>query len=89
MVRYDGTVRNSSNQVVQFIYGEDGMAGENIEDLKIELVKLDDKQMKQKYEMLGEGKGCKEKTLEDLLKKSVTESVLSEISLSPQAQLKV
>lgn len=42
MVRYDGTVRNSSNQVVQFIYGEDGMAGENIEDLKIDLVRLSD-----------------------------------------------
>ena len=42
MVRYDGTVRNSANQVVQFIYGEDGMAGEMIEDLKIDLVRLSD-----------------------------------------------
>jgi DNA-directed RNA polymerase II subunit RPB1 len=24
MVRYDGTVRNSSNEILQFLYGEDG-----------------------------------------------------------------
>jgi len=42
MVKYDGTVRNSANQIVQFVYGEDGMAGEYIEDLKIDLVKLSD-----------------------------------------------
>lgn len=31
MVKYDGTVRNSINQVVQLRYGEDGLAGENVE----------------------------------------------------------
>ena len=46
MVKYDGTVRNSSNQIVQFIYGEDGMAGESIEDLRIDLVKLNDQQLR-------------------------------------------
>lgn len=35
------------------------MAGENIEDLKIELVKLDDKEIKRKFEMFVEGKGGK------------------------------
>lgn len=39
MVKYDGTVRTSKEQVIQFLYGEDGMAGEHIEDLKIELFK--------------------------------------------------
>lgn len=43
MVKYDGTVRNSANQIVQFVYGEDGMAGENIEDLRIEVIKMSDK----------------------------------------------
>ena len=31
MVKYDATVRNSINQVVQLRYGEDGLAGENVE----------------------------------------------------------
>ena len=29
--RYDGTVRNSAGDVVQFLYGEDGMDGVRIE----------------------------------------------------------
>jgi len=32
MVKYDGTVRNSHGDILQFLYGEDGMAGEYIED---------------------------------------------------------
>lgn len=32
MVKYDGTVRNSNGDILQFLYGEDGMAGEYIED---------------------------------------------------------
>lgn len=31
MCRYDGTVRNSAGDVVQFLYGEDGMDGVRIE----------------------------------------------------------
>lgn len=31
MRRYDGTVRNSAGDVVQFLYGEDGMDGVRIE----------------------------------------------------------
>ena len=42
MVKYDGTVRNCANQVVQFVYGEDGMAGEAIEDLRIDVIKMSD-----------------------------------------------
>ena len=49
MVRCDGTVRNSANQIVQFVYGEDGMAGEMIEDLRIDLSKLSDKQVQKKF----------------------------------------
>lgn len=32
MLRYDGTIRNSTGEIIQFIYGEDGMAGEYIEE---------------------------------------------------------
>jgi len=31
MVRYDGTVRNSQNEILQFLYGEDGLDGRWIE----------------------------------------------------------
>ena len=31
MVKYDGTVRNQMEQLIQFTYGEDGLAGENVE----------------------------------------------------------
>ncbi len=31
MVHYDGTVRNSTNKVIQFVYGEDGVDGASIE----------------------------------------------------------
>ena len=41
MVKYDGTVRTSMEQVIQFLYGEDGFAGEYIEDLKIDSLKMD------------------------------------------------
>ena len=31
MVKYDNTVRDCTGNVLQFLYGEDGMAGEYIE----------------------------------------------------------
>ena len=39
-VRYDGTVRNSINDVLQFVYGEDGMDGAAVEHQNIDLVTL-------------------------------------------------
>ena len=56
MVQYDGTVRTSKSDVVQFIYGEDGMAGENIEDVSIDLLRASDAQVEQKckFVKLGE-----------------------------------
>ena len=36
MVKFDGTVRNSSGNIIQFFYGEDGMSGELIEDQSLE-----------------------------------------------------
>ena len=37
MVAYDGTVRNSLGDIVQFIYGEDGMDGAFIEEQVVEI----------------------------------------------------
>lgn len=50
MVKYDGTVRNSHGLVVQFLYGEDGINPELIEDQPIETLKLSNKDLSKKYE---------------------------------------
>jgi DNA-directed RNA polymerase II subunit RPB1 len=39
MVQYDSTVRDSYGNIVQFLYGEDGIAGEYIEDQYFSLLK--------------------------------------------------
>lgn len=46
MVQYDGTVRTSKHELVQFLYGEDGMAGEQIEDLTLDMLKTYNKILK-------------------------------------------
>ena len=61
MVRYDGTVRNSLGSIIQFLYGEDGMAGEMVEDQSIVLLNQNDKDMKKKYRMLNPSKTNTEK----------------------------
>jgi len=40
MVQYDSTVRDSYGSIIQFLYGEDGIAGEFIEDQKFDLMNL-------------------------------------------------
>lgn len=40
MVKYDGTVRNSLGDVIQFLYGEDGMDAVWIESQKLESLKM-------------------------------------------------
>lgn len=34
MVKYDQTVRDCTNNLVQFVYGEDGLAGEYLENVQ-------------------------------------------------------
>ena len=51
MVRYDCTVRNSLGEIIQFIYGEDGMAGEFIEKQKLEHIRCDDDKFRHMFEM--------------------------------------
>lgn len=48
-VAYDGTVRNAQGQVVQFLYGEDGMDGVAMERQTLDLVKLKDDAFIRKY----------------------------------------
>ncbi|KAF8817735.1 Dna-directed Rna polymerase II RPB1, partial [Cardiosporidium cionae] len=49
MVKYDYTVRNSLGDILQFIYGEDGMNAEFIEDQTIELMKMDNETLERHY----------------------------------------
>ena len=51
-VRYDGTVRTAREEIVQFLYGEDGVAGEHVEDMSIDLLKLDDAQLRKRHDFL-------------------------------------
>ena len=42
-VRYDGTVRISNDNIIQFRYGEDGLAGEQVEFQSLSSIRLSDK----------------------------------------------
>ena len=49
MVCYDGTVRNSLGDLIQFKYGEDGMDGAFIEKQTMETFGLSDKEFEHNY----------------------------------------
>ena len=86
MVKYDGTVRTSNEQMVQFLYGEDGMAGEHIEDMTIQLLKLDNKAVEKKYKFMPTT--MRTADLEDRLKKSLqSESMIKDIVNDPNVIL--
>jgi DNA-directed RNA polymerase II subunit RPB1 len=38
MVKYDGTVRNSMGDIVEFVYGEDGLDGAHIEEQAVDVI---------------------------------------------------
>lgn len=50
MVKYDFTVRDCTGNVVQFIYGEDGMAGEYLEQCTIlKYLEMKDKDFEKEF----------------------------------------
>jgi len=49
MVKYDGTVRNSLGDVIQFLYGEDGMDAVWIESQKLDSLKMKKKEFENVY----------------------------------------
>ncbi|KAG5298825.1 RNA polymerase II largest subunit [Histoplasma capsulatum G186AR] len=49
MVKYDGTVRNSLGDVVQFLYGEDGLDGAHIENQRVDIIKCSDERFRDRY----------------------------------------
>ena len=49
MAKYDGTVRNSLGDVVQFVYGEDGLDGQHIELQKVDIITTKDADFERKF----------------------------------------
>lgn len=51
MVKYDGTVRNSMGDIVEFIYGEDGLDGAHIEKQKIDTITISEKKFRDRFHL--------------------------------------
>lgn len=49
MAKYDGTVRNSLGDIVQFVYGEDGLDGVHIESQRVDIITCSDEQFERKF----------------------------------------
>ena len=49
MVRYDGTVRNAMGEVIQFLYGEDGMEGTSIESQRLDFLRFSRRRFAEVY----------------------------------------
>lgn len=51
MSKYDGTVRNSLGDIVQFVYGEDGLDAVYIEKQNVDSITMSDKSLESKYRL--------------------------------------
>ena len=51
MVKYDGTVRNSMGDIIEFIYGEDGLDGAHIEKQKVDIITISEAKFEKIYKM--------------------------------------
>lgn len=49
MVSYDGTIRNSVQQLIQLRYGEDGLDGTMVEAQNLPTIKPSDKAFQKKF----------------------------------------
>ena len=78
MIKYDGSVRNSLGNLMQFLYGEDGMAGEYIEDQKFETLLMDNLTLARNYKFF-ENDGEDEFRLFEELKSFMEDSVIEEL----------
>ncbi|XP_025907421.1 DNA-directed RNA polymerase II subunit RPB1, partial [Nothoprocta perdicaria] len=71
MVKYDATVRNSINQVVQLRYGEDGLAGESVEFQNLATLKPSNKAFEKKFKFDYTNERALRRTLQEELVKEV------------------
>ena len=49
VVKYDGTVRDGYNNIIQFLYGEDGIDATHIETQKFDILDLNRHDFQKKY----------------------------------------
>ncbi|KAF2268234.1 beta and beta-prime subunits of DNA dependent RNA-polymerase [Lojkania enalia] len=49
MVKYDGTVRNSMGDIIEFVYGEDGLDGTCIENQRVDIINCSHAQFEKRY----------------------------------------
>ena len=56
VVRYDATVRNSNNNIIQFRYGEDGLAGEHVEFQNLSSIRPSDRLFEKRFRFDYSGK---------------------------------
>ncbi|KAL7422808.1 DNA-directed RNA polymerase II core subunit rpo21 [Cryptotrichosporon argae] len=65
-VGYDGTVRNSSGDIIQFLYGEDGMDGAAMEKQSLDIIRLSDSAFDRRYkvDVIGGSGGFSKNTLQ-------------------------
>ncbi|KAL7869484.1 hypothetical protein AOLI_G00134720 [Acnodon oligacanthus] len=78
MVKYDATVRNSINQVVQLRYGEDGLAGEAVEFQNMATLKPSNKAFEKKFKF--------DYTNERALRRTLQEDVLKDVMTNAHVQ---
>nr|ANJ43281.1 RNA polymerase II largest subunit [Sugiyamaella mastotermitis] len=66
MVQYDGTTRNSLGDVIQFIYGEDGLDGTQVEKQTIDTIPGSDEAFERRYriDVMDSSKSIKPSLLE-------------------------
>ncbi|KAI9855877.1 MAG: DNA-directed RNA polymerase II subunit rpb1 [Vezdaea acicularis] len=51
MAKYDGTVRNSLGDIIQFVYGEDGLDGVYIENQSLDIITSSNKAFEKKFKV--------------------------------------
>ncbi|CAF3647363.1 unnamed protein product [Rotaria sp. Silwood1] len=80
MIKYDGTVRNQFEQLIQFTYGEDGLAGENVEFQSIISLKPSNQLFERlcKFDLSSE---------EKYLRKFLTDDVIRDLYTNESLQL--
>ena len=83
MVQYDGTTRNSLGDVIQFIYGEDGLDGTQVEKQTIDTIPGSNESFDRRYriDLMDSSKSLKSSLLEsgnDILGDYETQKVLDE-----------
>jgi DNA-directed RNA polymerase II subunit RPB1 len=73
MVKYDGTIRNSMNYLVQLRYGEDGLAGEMVEFQDIPIYKINNSKFERSWKFdLSNERHLKRVLNEDIVRELLT-----------------